>query len=300
MNTIKPQLNQSRHKHKFRFREFRNFCGYAGFLTLFVCFVSLTLSAEETETEERPSSADTTEIQTTADTVEQNGTAENMDTVPETTKEIITGTSKRMESYEQEGITILIDEAKTVRRNEQGIEIGFLNADKITLKRDIETGTTKEIVAEGNVEIRDQDIFATCDHAIMNNVTSTIILTDNVVVLQNKDRLETKFFTFNRVTGKQTAEGDVKFKVTITQAAPTEAEAGEDTESGADDTQEEQASSATPQETGDQPQNDTDAKTGNAEGDTEEKSDTDAEDAEEADPAEETDTDTETEESGSN
>ena len=310
MNTIKPQLNQSRHKHKFRFRKFRNFCVCAGFLTLFVCFVSLTLRAEETETGEHPSSADTTEIQTTEDTVEQNGTAENTDTVPETTKEIITGTSKRMESYEQEGITILIDEAKTVRRNEQGIEIGFLNADKITLKRDLETGTTKEIVAEGNVEIRDQDIFATCDHAIMNNVTSTIILTDNVVVLQNKDRLETKFFTFNRVTGKQTAEGDVKFKVTVTQAAPAETEAGEDTESGTDDTGEEQVSSSTPQETEDQPQNDTDAETGNAEGDTEEKSDTDAENAEEADPAEKTDTDTgnsddadsntETEESGSN
>ncbi len=310
MNTIKPQLNQSRHKHKFRFRKFSNFCVYAGFLTLFVCFVSLTLRAEETETEERPSSTEAAEIQTTGDTVEQNDTAENTDTVPETTKEIITGTSKRMESYEQEGITILIDEAKTVRRDEQGIEIGFLNADKITLKRDLETGITKEIVAEGNVEIRDQDIFATCEHAIMDNLTSTIILTDNVVVLQNKDRLETKFFTFNRVTGKQTAEGDVKFKVTVTQAAPAEAEAGEDTESGTDDAAEEQASSATPQETGDQPQNDTDAETGNAEGDTEDKSDTDAENAEEADPAEETDTDTgnsddadsntETEESGSN
>ena len=293
MNTIKPQLNQSKHKHKFRFRKFRNFCVYAGFLTLFVCSVSLTLGAEETETEERPSSADTTEIQTTEDTVEQNGPAENTDTAPELTKEIITGTSKRMESYEQEGITILIDEAKTVRRNEQGIEIGFLNADKITLKRDLETGTTKEIVAEGNVEIRDQDIFATCDHAIMNNVTSTIILTDNVVVLQNKDRLETKFFTFNRITGKQTAEGDVKFKVTVTQAAPAEveAEAGEDTESSADDTGEEQASSATPQETGDQPQSDVDAETGNA--DTAEESDTGAENSEKADPAEETDTDAE-------
>lgn len=296
MNTIKPQLNpqlnKSRHKHKFRFPKFRNFCVSAGFLTLFVCFVSLTLSAEETETEERPSSTDAVEIQTTEDTVEQNGTPENTETVPETTKEIITGTSKRMESYEQKGITILIDEAKTVRRNEQGIEIGFLNADKITLKRDLETGTTKEIVAEGNVEIRDQDIFATCDHAIMNNVTSTIILTDNVVVLQNKDRLETKFFTFNRVTGKQTAEGDVKFKVTVTQAAPAEAEAGEDAESSTDDAGEEQASSAIPQETGDPPQSDADTETGDAEDDVEEKSDADAENTEEADPAEETDTDT--------
>jgi len=289
MNITKPQLNQSKREHRASLRNFCHFCVYAGFLTFFLCFVSLTLGAEETEIEERPSSTDAAEIQTTEDPVEQNGTAENTDTVPETTKEIITGTSKRMESYEQEGITILIDEAKTVRRNEQGIEIGFLNADKITLKRDLETGTTKEIVAEGNVEIRDQDIFATCDHAIMNNVTSTIILTDNVVVLQNKDRLETKFFTFNRVTGKQTAEGDVKFKVTVTQAAP--AETGEDTESGTDDTGEEQVSSAAPQETGDQSQNDTDAEPDNAGGDTTEESDTGAENSEAADPAEETNTD---------
>ena len=291
MNITKPQLNQSKREHRTSLRNFCHFCVYAGFLTFFLCFVSLTLGAEETEIEERPSSTDAAEIQTTEDPVEQNGTAENTDTVPETTKEIITGTSKRMESYEQEGITILIDEAKTVRRNEQGIEIGFLNADKITLKRDLETGATKEIVAEGNVEIRDQDIFATCDHAIMNNVTSTIILTDNVVVLQNKDRLETKFFTFNRVTGKQTAEGDVKFKVTVTQAAPAETEAGEDTESGTDDTGEEQVSSAAPQETGDQPQNDTDAEPDNAGGDTTEESDTGAENSEAADPAEETNTD---------
>ena len=310
MNITKPQLNQSKREHRASLRNFCHFCVYAGFLTFFLCFVSLTLGAEETEIEERPSSTDAAEIQTTEEPVEQNGTAENTDTVPETTKEIITGTSKRMESYEQEGITILIDEAKTVRRNEQGIEIGFLNADKITLKRDLETGTTKEIVAEGNVEIRDQDIFATCDHAIMNNVTSTIILTDNVVVLQNKDRLETKFFTFNRVTGKQTAEGDVKFKVTVTQAAPAETEAGEDTESGTDDTGEEQVSSATPQETGDQSQNDTDAEPDNAGGDTTEESDTGAENSEAADPAEETNTDpgnsdnansnTESEESESN
>ena len=309
MNTIKPQLNQSRHKHRFQFRKFYNFCVYTSFLTLLVCLVSLTLGAEDTETEELPSSTDTVEIQTTENTVEKNGTAENTNTTVEPTKEIITGTSKRMESYEQEGLTILIDEAKTVRRTEQGIEIGFLNADKITLKRDIESGVTTEIVAEGNVEIRDQDIFATCDHAIMDNLTSTIILRDNVVVLQNKDRLETKFFTFNRVTGKQTAEGDVKFKVTVTQAPPVDSEADENTENGTD-TGEEQTSSTAPQETEGQSEEDTDTETDNTEGDAEDKSEADAGDSEDADPEEETDTDTgnpdeadpntETEESESN
>ena len=295
MNTIKPQLNQSSYKHRFQFRKFCNFCVCVSFLTLFVCLIALPLGAEETETEGQPSPTNTAEIQTTEGAVEQDGTAEDTEaTPPVETKEIITGTSKRMESYEQEGITILIDEAKTVRRDEQGIEIGFLNADKITLKRDLETGATKEIVAEGNVEIRDQDIFATCDHAIMDNLTSTIILEDNVVVLQNKDRLETKYFTFNRLTGKQTAEGDVKFKVTVTQAAPVEPEGDESTEGGTDtesgtDTDEEDTSAATPEETEDPAQAGTDT----AEEDTEEKPDTDAGSVEETDPKEETDTDPE-------
>ena len=292
MNTIRLQPNQSKHKHRSRLRKFCNFCTYIGFLTLFVFLVSLTLAAENRVTEE-PSSTSSVETQTPENTEQETGTAEDTGAAAEMTKEIITGTSKRMESYEQKGITILIGEAKTVRRNEQGIEIGFLNADKITLKRDLETETTKEIVAEGNVEIRDQDIFATCDHATMDNLTSTIILKDNVVVLQNKDRLETKFFTFNRITGKQTAEGDVKFKVTVTQAAPVTTEETENTESGAE-TSEEETSTTAPEETEDQTQEDTDTETDNAEGDAEEEEpDADAGNSEDMNSEKETDTDAE-------
>ncbi len=149
----------------------------------------------------------------------------------EPTKEVIVGDSDEMDRDMKAGITILIGNVKTVRLNEQGIEIGFLNADKVTLKSDTKTGKTTEIIAVGNVEIRDQDIFATCDHATMNNLTNIITLKDNVVVLQNKDRLETKLFTFNRTTGKQKGVGNVKFKVTVTQATPEEAaEASSDSE----------------------------------------------------------------------
>ena len=139
-------------------------------------------------------------------------------------KEVITGTSDEMERDQKTGTTILIGKAKTLRHNEEGKIIGFLNADKITIITDLVTGETKEIIAVGNVEIRDQEIFATCDHAVMDNLTNIITLKDNVEVLQNNDRLETKLFTFNRTTGKQTGVGDVKFKVTITQTVPDEEE----------------------------------------------------------------------------
>ena len=289
MNIIKPRLNQSRRERSTRLRKFCDFCAYTGCLILFVCLTSLTLSAAETKATEN------SETQTTENTEQKAAPVENTGDPVETEKEEITGTSKRMERYEKEGITILIDEAKTVRYNAQGVEIGFLNADKITMKSDPETGTTTEIIAEGNVEIRDQDIFATCDHAIMNNLANTIVLKENVVVLQDKDRLETKLFTFNRTTGKQTGEGGVKFKVSVAQAAPVTTETDENSESG-EGTGDEKTAEAPPEKTEaktEENKKDTDTETDNPDADTEEKSDTDTGNAADADAKEDTDTDTE-------
>ena len=293
MNIITPRLNQSRRGRRSRIHKFCNFCVYAGCLTLCVCLAALTLSAEDTETVERSPATKSPEIQTTENTVQKADPAEDTGDPVEIGKEKITGTSNSMERYDKEGITILIGEAKTVRYNAQGVEIGFLNADKITMKSDPVTNTTTEIIAEGNVEIRDQDIFATCDHAIMNNLTNTITLKDNVVVLQNKDRLETKIFTFNRTTGKQTGEGGVKFKVSITQAAPVDTETDENTENG-EETGEEKTDAAAPEQTEAKPEEDkkgTDAEAENADAD--KKSEADAGDAEDTDAKEKTDTATE-------
>ena len=243
MNTIKPRLTQNRYKRRSQAHKFCNFCVHIGCLILLVCLATLTLSAADTETDEpsvekkavgsplvtaqeKPLSQETASPKVSEDVGKSKAGP------VETDKEVITGTSNKMERFDKEGITILIGEAKTVRYNAQGIEIGFLNADKITMKSDPTTGTTTEIIAEGSVEIRDQDIFATCDHAIMNNLTNTVVLKENVVVLQNKDRLETKLFTFNRTTGKQTGEGGVKFKVSVTQAAPVTTETDQNSENG--------------------------------------------------------------------
>ena len=286
MNIITPPLNQSRHN---RGSQRSKFCASIGCLALLTLLISVTVVAEDT----KPPATNTVETQTTENTVQKADTAENTDITSEMPKEKITGTADKMERYDKDGITILIGNAKTVRYNEQDIEIGFLNADKITLKADPETGTTKEIVAEGNVEIRDQDIFATCDHAIMNNLTNIITLKENVVVLQNKDRLETKLFTFNRTTGKQTGEGGVKFKVTVTQAAPVNTETDENTENGAD-ADAEKPDTTDPEKTEDNTEKDPDTETDSAGGDAEDKPDADAENSEDEDSEpEETDTDTE-------
>ena len=296
MNIIRLRLNQNRREHRVQFRKFCNFSVYAGFLTLFLCLTSLTLRAEETGTNEN------SETQATESTGQVAAPVESTGAPVETEKEQITGTADRMERYDKEGITILIGNAKTVRYDAQGVEIGFLNADKITMKSDPETGTTTEIIAEGNVEIRDQDIFATCDHAIMNNLTNIITLKENVVVLQNKDRLETKLFTFNRTTGKQTGEGGVKFKVSVTQAAPVSTETDENAESG-EGTGEEKTAEAAPRKTenkAEEDKKDTEAEADDADADEENKSDADTGNAEDADTdtenSDDADADTETDE----
>ena len=275
MNIITPPLNQSSRKRR---SQRCQFCASVGFLVLLVFFISLTVVAEDP----KPPATNIVETQTIEDTVQKADTAENTDITSEMPKEKITGTADRMERYDKDGTTILIGNAKTVRYNEEDVEIGFLNADKITMKSDPETDTTREIIAEGNVEIRDQEIFATCDHAIMNNLTNTITLKENVVVLQNKDRLETKLFTFNRTTGKQTGEGGVKFKVTVTQAAPVSPEAEEDSGSDAN-TGEEETPTTAPQTTENKSQTD-------VESDVEEKPEADPENTEETDSESEPDT----------
>ena len=267
MNIITPPLNQSRRN---RGTQRCKFCASIGCLAFLILLISLTVVAEDA----KPPATNTVETQTTENTVQKADTPENTDATPKMPKEKITGTADRMERYDKDGITILIGNAKTVRYNEEDVEIGFLNADKITLKADPETGTTTEIVAEGNVEIRDQDIFATCDHAIMNNLTNIITLKENVVVLQNKDRLETKLFTFNRTTGKQTGEGGVKFKVTVTQAAPVEAEADENAENGAD-AGEARIDTTETEKTEDNTQKDADTETDSTDGDAEDKPEAD-------------------------
>ena len=97
---------------------------------------------------------------------------------------------------------------------------GFLNGDKVTMYRNVETDELIQTVAEGNVELRDENIFATCDHATLNHIDETVDLRENVVVIQGEDRLETKHFTYNQNTGEQTGKGEVKFRVRVKRTKP--------------------------------------------------------------------------------
>ena len=92
---------------------------------------------------------------------------------------------------------------------------GFLHAKKVTMYKDIATETFQKTLAEGDVELRDKDIFATCHQAILNHLDNTVDLKEQVIVIQEDDRLEADHFVFKRRTGEGTGDGNVKFRVRI-------------------------------------------------------------------------------------
>ena len=112
---------------------------------------------------------------------------------------------------------------------------GFLNGNNVEIYKNLETDKIIKIVAQEQVEMRDEDIFATSDYADLNQVDDTVDLRENVVVIQEEDRLEAKTFTYNRRTGKRVGRGGVKFRVRISQKKEAEQESV-DAEQDADDT----------------------------------------------------------------
>ena len=118
-------------------------------------------------------------------------------------------TAKHFISEQRTGKQIATGNVKINRPN------GFLNGDKVTIYKNVKTDALIRTIAEGNVELRDEDIFATCNHATLNDESGTVDLRDNVVVIQDEDHLETKHFTYNQETGEQTGKGNVRFRVRV-------------------------------------------------------------------------------------
>ena len=138
----------------------------------------------------------------------------------------------RFEQREKEGVTIFTGNVQIERPD------GFLNADKVTIYENVDTNETVKTVAEGNVELRDADIFVTCAHATLNHLTDIIYFQEDVVVLQNEDRLEADKFWYNRRTGERSGEGNIKVRFRVKSQQESETELQEEAES-----QEEEAES---------------------------------------------------------
>jgi len=136
--------------------------------------------------------------------------------------EVIKGVAESFEQDEKKGIIVFIGNVKITREN------GYLNADKVTVYRDVETDDIIKTVAEGNVDMKDGDLLATCEHAVENEADDTIELTGSVVVTQKEDRVEAPYITYNRKTGIRKGKGNdkelVQFQVKLKKKKKAEAE----------------------------------------------------------------------------
>jgi lipopolysaccharide transport protein LptA len=131
---------------------------------------------------------------------------------------IICEHADQFDQDEKTGVTVLTGNVRLKMSN------GFLNADKVTLYRDVDTGESIKTVAEGRVEMQEAGALATGDHAVLDHIEDIVNLHDNVVVIQEEDRLEAKSFAYNRRTGKRVGKGGVRFRVRINQKKEDEQE----------------------------------------------------------------------------
>ena len=192
-----------------------NFKTIPNLSTVLLCAVSLSFSVLLSN---NPAfSTDGQEASSPAQEVASNGTTSDEDVID-------IKHADRFEQREKEGVTIFTGNVQIERPD------GFLNADKVTIYENVETNETVRTVAEGNVELRDGDTFVTCAHAILNHLTDVIDFSDNVVVLQNEDRLEADTFTYNRRTGERSGEGNIKVRFRVKSKNESEVDSQEEEE----------------------------------------------------------------------
>lgn len=143
--------------------------------------------------------------------------------------EVIKGVAEYFEQDEKKGIIVFTGNVKITHEN------GYLYADKVTVYRDVETDDVIKTVAEGNVDMKDGDLLATCEHAVLNEADDTIELTGSVVVTQKEDRVEAPYITYNRKTGIRRGKGNdkelVQFRVRL-KKKKAESESSEEVSEG--------------------------------------------------------------------
>jgi lipopolysaccharide export system protein LptA len=87
----------------------------------------------------------------------------------------------------------------------------YLNADKITMYKDIETGEIIRIESVGNVEMKEKEMSATCGHSIFYETEERIELKGSVdvpaVVDDGENRMEAPFIIYFRKEDRIYASG---------------------------------------------------------------------------------------------
>ena len=124
-------------------------------------------------------------------------------------KGYIVGSADEYEENEKDGVIIFRGNVKMIREN------GYLYADQVEVHRDPKTGDVLKTIAEGHVDMKDGDLIAKCDKAILDEANDIIELSGSVVVIRGSDRVEAPYVKYDRKTGRRFGKGGVKFKVQL-------------------------------------------------------------------------------------
>ena len=112
------------------------------------------------------------------------------------------------------GVSVLEGDAR-VRRSDGD----YLNADKITIYRDVETNELIKIEAVGNVDMKEKGMKATCERAIFYETEERIEMEGSedspAIVDEGENRMEASKITYFRKEDLIVAEDNVTGQLTI-------------------------------------------------------------------------------------
>jgi len=137
--------------------------------------------------------------------------------------------AKKMSFDRKNGVTVFEGDVKINIRDRND----FLNADQVTIYRDVETGEMLKMVAVGNVDMDQEGMKATSQQAIFYETEDRIELEGSeetpAIVDDGDNRMEAPAITFYRLDNRLEANGNVKGHVIVPakegeEKAETEAE----------------------------------------------------------------------------
>ncbi|HGJ66719.1 TPA: hypothetical protein ENS27_15260 [bacterium] len=129
--------------------------------------------------------------------------------------------AKRVISGNKSGVTILKGDAKFIKIDPDSKENGdYVYADQITIYRDPETKKTTRMEAMGKVKMKEGDMVATCERAVLRYEPEDIIEMEGspAIVDQGDNKIEAPIIKYYRNDDRleaEAGEGNVTGRITV-------------------------------------------------------------------------------------
>ena len=150
---------------------------------------------------------------------------------PETDKTTYEYSADKMTHNKNSGVTVLEGQAKFSRSNDD-----YLHADQITIYKDVNTDEIIKIESVGNVEMKEKDMTATCEHSIFYEQENRIEFQGSIdkpaIVDSGDNKMEAPFIIYFRDDENIVATGflfsvDMEFQSDLDNGAISDGLRGE-------------------------------------------------------------------------